>query len=126
MSVETICKFHKFGYCKFGLTCHKQHVTKVCESEACGISNCTSRHPSYCKYFERYKRCKFGEYCSFLHMENSDTKVKDDKVKLLENDTHNLKDRVNTLANILNLKEKDIENKKISLKHIMEKINSNS
>ena len=50
MSADTFCKYFKFGYCKFGLTCHKQHEENICENASCYIEKCRLRHPRFsCK-----------------------------------------------------------------------------
>ena len=77
MSAETVCKFFKFGYCKFGLTCFKQHEKENCEKFSCDIEKCSLRHPRKFKFYMEYRRCKFGEYCSYSHVndiESSDLK----------------------------------------------------
>ena len=47
------------------------HVDEVCQNHECEVKNCNLRHPRICKYFRDYRRCKFGEYCSFRHEENN-------------------------------------------------------
>ena len=118
MAVENICKFFKFGHCKFGQTCYNQHINELCENRSCEISSCVKRHPSKCKYFNIYKRCKFGEFCSFLHVESRNDKVLDEKVKSLEADVESLKNKMIILKTILQSKENDIKNLQISLENL--------
>ena len=118
MAVENICKFFKFGHCKFGQTCYNQHINELCENRSCEISSCVKRHPSKCKYFNIYKRCKFGEFCSFLHVESRNDKVLDEKVKSLEADVESLKNKMIILKTTLQSKENDIKNLQISLENL--------
>ena len=70
MATQNICNFNKFGFCKFRDRCRKQHVNDKCENSSCDISVCMRRHPRRCKYYSEYKRCKYGEWCRFEHVEN--------------------------------------------------------
>ena len=36
----------------------------------CKDRNCVKRHHRNCKYFEKYNRCRFGEYCASFHRKN--------------------------------------------------------
>ena len=33
----------------------------------CKSKECKKRHPKPCKFFTFYSRCKFSEFCSFIH-----------------------------------------------------------
>ena len=67
MALESLCLYNKFGHCKFSETCRKLHNKEICRNKTCEIQHCLKRHPRPCKYFQEYKRCKFGEFCSFSH-----------------------------------------------------------
>ena len=67
MAAETICSYFKFGFCKHGNFCRRRHINEKCESPGCDGIKCNKRHPQFCKYFGKYRRCKFGEYCAFDH-----------------------------------------------------------
>ena len=67
MAIENICKFFKYGYCKFSDRCRHRHIQAICEIEECDSSNCSLRHPRACKFFLNYGRCKFGDYCLYKH-----------------------------------------------------------
>ena len=69
-TTETICKFNQYGFCKFLSNCRKHHINENCLENTCENRKCLKRHPINCKYFDLYKRCKFGEYCAFVHIEN--------------------------------------------------------
>ena len=62
-----VCKFNKFGFCKFEKTCRSRHNNLICENKDCNILECEKRHPKPCKFFLIYKRCKFGSFCKYSH-----------------------------------------------------------
>ena len=45
-----ICKFHQYGYCKFGAECPKFHTEDICKEFPCQNDNCSSRHPKNCNF----------------------------------------------------------------------------
>ena len=127
MATPNICTFNKNGYCKYQEVCRKQHENKMCENSSCDILRCRFRHPRPCKYYKRYKRCKFDP-CAFLHIDNDEgfEKLKSDnqnmqcRITLLEEKLDKFLDTKNHDHQIINLenqiKEKDamivnIENK---------------
>ena len=67
MTADEFCKHNKFGFCKHGEKCRKQHVEELCKNKECEINQCRKRHPRPCRYFSAFQRCKFGEYCAFKH-----------------------------------------------------------
>ena len=111
MSLDTICKINQYGYCKFLSQCRKQHVSENCLEIMCKNRNCLKRHPRNCKYYDLYKRCKFGEYCAYAHRENPleaelrSLKVSHDIMKEEFNDQGNevfeLKEKVEALENLV-------------------------
>ena len=72
MSTETACLYFKYGFCKHGVYCWKQHVETKCESSKCDGRNCEKRHPRVCRFYNDYGRCKFGEFCSYNHVDRND------------------------------------------------------
>ena len=66
------------------------HNSQICDNTSCEIRNCNLRHPKICKFYRDYRRCKFGEWCYFLHKENVniDRKIIDDLNNDL-NEKHN-------------------------------------
>ena len=67
MSTTNLCTNYKFGFCKYAERCRKRHVEAKCQNSECDGNKCERRHPHSCKFFLEFKRCKFGEYCRFLH-----------------------------------------------------------
>ena len=93
--MANICQYNKYGFCKFLSQCRDQHCNEVCQESNCESRNCPRRHPKICQYFERYNRCKFGEYCAFAHRENlivteiKKMKIKYDTLEVELNDKRN-------------------------------------
>ena len=67
----SVCHFNKFGFCKFGKHCFRQHQDKLCENVRCKVLDCSLRHPRKCRFFQNFHYCKFGNYCKFQHKENN-------------------------------------------------------
>ena len=42
---QNVCRYYKFGYCKFGEKCRNLHIEEKCENKQCDITNCDKRHP---------------------------------------------------------------------------------
>ena len=62
-----------------------------------------------CYYFEKYNRCKFGNYCSYSHGNNVEKKLRDE-VSLLEKEIQYLKQQVkNTKEKLTNEISKGID-----------------
>ena len=68
MAGDKLCLHNKFGFCKHGDKCRKEHVQEICQDNECNQSECRRRHPKECKYFKLYKRCKFNDFCAFSHV----------------------------------------------------------
>ena len=91
MSSGNVCLYNKFGFCKHGNCCWKMHIQEKCEIPECDASQCDKRHPQECRYYQSYKRCKFGQYCSYNHLVHTDPvleelKLVKEKLKVLEKD----------------------------------------
>ena len=71
--MATVCSYYKFGYCKHKEYCRKRHLKGICDNFECDISKCVFRHPKVCKWFRKYRNCKFDP-CLYLHIEN-DTEI---------------------------------------------------
>ena len=46
-----VCKYNKFGYCRFNGTCRNYHEDTNCDEKNCDTKY-TKRHPRPCKFFE--------------------------------------------------------------------------
>ena len=122
MAAGSVCIYRKYGHCKYLETCKFRHIEKICDEEACEIENCHSRHPRDCRFFRDYRKCKFGDYCSYNH-QNFNAKLDDSVQNELENvkeDLKTMKAKVNELEN--EVKEKDRHVKEIheSLENLLE------
>ena len=71
MATQNVCSFFKYGYCKHGKFCRSFHEIRICNSEKCEVLMCTLRHPIICKFFKKYKRCKFDP-CAYKHEDSDD------------------------------------------------------
>ena len=110
MTSLTLCLFYKYGNCQYSVNCRQFHVKETCQEGSCERDQCLQRHPQKYKYYLPYKRCKFGDYCSFSH-----------KIDDLPSDSHDMQDfgtRIDTLEN--RVKEKDSEIK--ALQEIVENV----
>ena len=65
-----ICKYDKFGYCKYKKDCKRTHFTEECEDldNFKSIKNCMKRHPKCCKQ-HAYGKCRFESDCSYKHLD---------------------------------------------------------
>ena len=64
-----VCKRNKYGYCRYGDTCHFRHEMKICIENNCNIFDCEKRHPRVCRWYQEYGRCKFTTFCKFRHID---------------------------------------------------------
>ena len=62
-----MCRRNKYGYCRYGETCHFRHEEKICIENNCNVFDCEWRHPKICKWYQEYGRCKFSLYCKYRH-----------------------------------------------------------
>ena len=87
--MENICKYNKYGHCRFGKFCNFYHEDRKCETEGCDHKICCYRHPQPCRYIKTRKSCKFGDSCDFDHdgdvidIEINTLKVRADDLKIL-------------------------------------------
>ena len=112
MSQETVCKFNKFGFCKFGNYCFRNHEKRVCENGECQVHGCPLRHPRKCKFFTEFSYCKFGSYCKFSHQTSRTIETS----RVIED----LKEEISLLKNKIKEEEKDIQFKETQIKSIKE------
>ena len=105
MATNQICRHFKYGYCRFLNNCRNQHIPEICNKEDCNMSLCSERHPRRCKYFFKFHRCKFGDFCMYSHgsMESSaprkmEVKALATKVEDLEKEIMNMKNERDRLS----------------------------
>ena len=73
MAVENVCRYNKFGFCKFKSNCKNKHIEELCEDKSCYKMNCDKRHPKPCKYFVNFGVCKLGSICAYAHNQSVHT-----------------------------------------------------
>ena len=107
-----VCKFNKYGHCKFGVTCRTMHVNTICTTSDCNRKTCSFRHPKHCKFFTSSGFCKFGKDCSYIHPDSLENKSN------VEEDILEMKETLRSLLSTLAEKEiriKQLEEKVISI-----------
>jgi hypothetical protein len=82
-----VCKFGKFGFCKFKESCKRKHFVEICESQSkCkDIKECQKRHPKPCRRFTQGNECRFKEDCAYNHTDSIQDKEKNDLKEKVEN-----------------------------------------
>ena len=98
MAAQIVCRFNKFGFCKFKETCRNHHIKELCEDSSCDILSCDYRHPQVCKFYRDFGRCKYSEYCFYAHVDKED----------ISEISRSLTNKINDLENKVNGKENDI------------------
>ena len=58
MAQQNVCRFYKFGFCKYKDNCRNMHIHDKCDNRSCEMKNCSLRHPRKCSFYRDYKRCK--------------------------------------------------------------------
>ena len=64
------CKYYNVGYCKYNEKCRFIHPGKTCQNYLegkCNESDCPSRHPRACKWYQGAKGCRRIEICKYSH-----------------------------------------------------------
>ena len=130
MAVDTlVCRYNKYGYCRFKDTCRNRHIDEICDDSQCVRDSCQKRHPRSCVFYQAYKRCKFGSECKYRHdlvshapTEEVSLLSKVDELKiaitLLRKENENLKMKLETIE----LKTLDIDNRLVHVEAISEYI----
>jgi hypothetical protein len=110
-----VCKHDKFGFCKFGDQCRKEHIKEICRDlNACKtIKTCHKRHPKVCRRFTIDKLCRFGSNCAYFHLDESDTtsqkSISDMNEKLI-----NLENTVVEMGQLIRSLQTEIQDMKIT------------
>ena len=94
-----VCKYNKFGYCKFRDSCKRLHLKETCENGAscASITSCQKRHPRVCKIYEIEQSCRFGSKCSYFHSNSTKQKETDQRLKFLENRLDDMSSKIESL-----------------------------
>ena len=95
--MDIICKYNKYGHCRYGNFCNFFHENRKCEKDGCDHKTCHFRHPKPCRYIKAGKICKFDNFCDFDH-----------GVNVIEGDIEALKAKVESLEKLVNLKDAEI------------------
>ena len=68
-----VCRFGKFGFCRFKESCKRKHFLEVCESKSqCkNIKECHKRHPKPCRRFNLEQECIFKGDCAYSHCDSN-------------------------------------------------------
>ena len=132
---KELCRYNKFGHCKYSDKCHFRHNDEKCVTKDCNISDCEKRHPKICKYKREYGRCKFTTNCSYDHneplyiLENNDkfTKLEEMLENLQQNSSNSLSEEVDkkmeTFETKLQILVKVIEEKDNKIDQLQKKVN---
>ena len=83
MKQNVLCRYNKYGHCKYCDKCHFRHVNVICVKQNCSVFYCENRHPVICKYFRNFRRCKFSN-CSYTHLDNNEANATEEKIRVLE------------------------------------------
>ena len=111
-----VCKYQKFGFCKFKDSCKNQHLMEICEnlSLCANLKSCLKRHPMVCKSYAIEKFCKFQAGCAKHHKEENINNEMKNNVDDLEKMVNGLSEKIVQLENKLKIKEsKESEVKEI-------------
>ena len=92
-----MCRFQKFGFCKFGSKCYFRHSEEICHNVDCGIKTCFKRHPSPCKFFFLTQKCKFKGNCSYSHQFQQEKESSNKVLEAKETEIEELKNEIDML-----------------------------
>ena len=67
MAESKVCRYFKYGHCRYQERCRYRHVNELCNDTDCVLNSCQKRHPRICIFFKEYKQCKFGAFCNYKH-----------------------------------------------------------
>ena len=114
---KNVCRHNKFGFCKFGKTCKKKHLSDICVNLSdicvnlsCRTYNCLTRHPRDCYFYGFYGRCKFGNFCQFRHVLPEESKCENfGKLVALENKVKDLEAKLEQQqSNFIEIRKEEI------------------
>ena len=99
MAAEIVCKYWKFGHCKFKDKCRYVHYDALCNMDNCDVRNCSLRHPKTCRYFRNYGRCKYSP-CSYSHDGIPSKEAMDEKCAEIEDLRKVIQNNVKAISNL--------------------------
>ena len=79
-----ICRYNKFGYCKYADKCNFKHNDVICVNKNCNVFECEMRHPVMCRHFTNFRKCKFTN-CAYKHSCVFDNDEITAKIETVEN-----------------------------------------
>ena len=74
-TIQHVCKYHKFGHCKFGKKCRHMHNDINYTKLNCDRNACLYRQPMPCKFVTCSDLCNFGARCSYAHPQSVSSKL---------------------------------------------------
>ena len=80
---QQVCRFHKFGFCKFRDKCSNVHPNQICPGGCSSINACNMRHPKTCRYFRDYGFCYLTN-CVFAHRPTQKSLIRDCSQSILD------------------------------------------
>ena len=123
----TVCMRNKYGFCKFGEYCRKQHNNELCDLETCDTFSCEKRHPQKCFYFNSYGRCKFGTFCRYAHRneynctrDNTNNHI-EEKIRELRENNNLIEEEVKTLKNDIEYLKRENDNLRKEVEKLVSK-----
>ena len=84
MNPKSVCRYNKFGYCRFSDKCHFRHDDVLCSDKNCDVFKCEKRHPKICTYQRDFGRCKFTTYCRYNHEKQINVRENSEKIRSVE------------------------------------------
>ena len=117
---QNLCRYNKFGFCKFSDKCRFRHNNVLCKDKKCSVFNCKNRHPKICTYLRDFGRCKFTTFCKYNHEKQNDVKENSERIKDIEKKVIEIETKVKNpsnedLAKTIDMKIETFENQ---LKHL--------
>ena len=85
---EGVCQYNKYGFSKYRNQCYKIHYKENCDNTCRDDKECPKRHPRPCKIYALKNICRFGEKCSYEHVNQSELEKSGEssrKIRDLEN-----------------------------------------
>ena len=121
MNPKSVCRYNKFGYCRFSDKCRFRHNDVLCADKNCDVFKCEKRHPKICTYQRDFGRCKFTTFCRYNHEKEINVQENSEKIKAIEKKLKDVKKKYD--VNNSSDKIEKIENKLVHIEKNQEMIN---